>query len=338
LSFQDTPNKALIRTSWDRPILEKRVERKGSALAYFGLCGPEMLDIREWSNLVADKCCIEAPGNTSVERKQLPFRMARMKAVAQVYEIAEGFQPLVGKIEHVLLNGLDDEDKRPLLTNVNARAQETTFNYDLYNLDFDGGLGYARKGGAVERFDALSKLFERQRSHPFTLFLTVSLRNKVVGNLEDYLDSLRRRSYGDGWKESVAWHLKQGVKNYGYVLKAAVPIFIHKQAEARGFKPHCYPPIIYQGHERAVLVHFAFDFEVVVGQLGGVGQQSENDLVNLPLLQSADGSFHVVSQGCPGFSVDACLATLTPLPEDERERVLAGEPGELSLGKTAKGG
>src|SRR5207237_737418 len=89
-------------------------------------------------SLIVDN--IAAPGNTTEEREQLPFRLSEMATVAQVYGISAGFQQLVGKVEDVLQNGLDDNGKRPARTNVNEKAQETRFNYDLYNLDFDGGL------------------------------------------------------------------------------------------------------------------------------------------------------------------------------------------------------
>jgi hypothetical protein len=336
LPFQDSENKQLIRVSWDLPILQKRVEQKGGPLAYFGLCGPEMLDIRAWKTVIGDKCCVEAPGNKSEEKAQLPFRLAQMATVAQVYGIASGFQQLVGKIEDVLLNGLDDKGMRPVLTNVNAKAQETRFNYDLYNLDFDGGLGYVKKGGSVPRFRALEKLFDRQRDHAFTLLLTVNVRNKVVGNLESYLQQLRKRSYGNLWKETIDWHLEQGKQHYGYILKAAVPIFIHKQAEAHGFKPHCFPAVVYEGHNQAVLVHFAFNFEVVVGSLGGVGPQEEHDLLDLPFLESSGGLLSVISHGSPTFESDACAASLSPIPVGDRAGVVSRKNTSPVFGEQVK--
>jgi hypothetical protein len=338
MSFADTPNKQLIRSAWDLPILQRRRDVAGRPLAYFGLCGTELYDLRDWRTVVGPKCCVEAPGNTAQERNGLPMRLAKMRTNAQVYGLSEQFQPLRGLVEDVLLNGVDERKERPRLTDVEAGADETRFRYDLYNLDFDGGLGYANGVGDVRRTRALGKLFERQAGQSFTLFLTVNVRDTIGGAVDQWVADLEARQYGSRWRETLAWHRARGEDAYVYLLKAAVPIFLQRQAESRSFRPRCYAPIVYQGHAGAVMVHFALDFDYVAGQHGALGawaEQEEQALLDLPLLRSADGVLSVVSADAPGFDRARCAEALDPLPPALRELALGPAAGAAGAAPAA---
>lgn len=323
MAFQDTANKQLVRRSWDLPIIRERQEALGRPLAYFGMCGPEMHDIRDWASLIGPKCCIEARGNTKEEQADLSMRLSRMRTTAQTYNVASEFQQLVGKVEDVILEGLDSKNTRPTLTEVSKSAKETLFRYDLYNLDFDGGMGFPDSDGEVARLNAFGKLFDRQKGHDFTLFLTVNVRDKIGVEVDKLLKELGVRKYGGDWDALVEWHRTLGKDEYAVLLKAAVPLFMHRQAEPRGFRPKCYPPVVYTGHGKARMVHFAFDFTYVAGTLVAVGEQEERELLALPLVESVGTQFGVASKGSPSFDETHCRGTLTPLDQAARELALA---------------
>jgi hypothetical protein len=302
-------------------IMEWR-SRAAASLAYFGMCGTEMHDIRTWRMAIGPKCCIEAPGNTRKEIQDLPFRMARMKMTAHAHGLGSGFQPLTAWVEDVILIGLDQDNRRPARTDQGESAEDTRFRYELYNLDFDGGFGFQKNDGDIRRVRALAKLFDRQAGQNFCLLLTVNVRDTIESIVDEYVKGLGRRKYGANWHELVDWHRDRAQDEHAFLLKAAVPLFIHRQAEARGFRPRCYPPIVYLGHNKATLVHFAFEFEYVGGGLA-VGEQEELDLLTLPMLRAEDGAFVVVSRDAPAFDPDRCLLALTPLTDELRAGALS---------------
>src|SRR5258706_15968796 len=47
--FEGGPEKACIRQLWDLPVIRALRAKKGRALRYFGMPGPAIEDIRDWS-------------------------------------------------------------------------------------------------------------------------------------------------------------------------------------------------------------------------------------------------------------------------------------------------
>jgi hypothetical protein len=320
-AFADTQNKAVIRRAWNLPILAARREVLQRPLTYFGLCGPEIHDLLDWRELLGVRTCLESPGRTPAQRRAADATIARMRMNVQAHRIGSGWQLLVGDVETVLLEGMDRYGTPPQLNDGRA-VQLARFYYDLYNLDFDGGLGYEKDGGA-DRIHALRRLFERQQGTSFTLLLTLNVRSKLGDALQHYLEGLHQREYGDGFRELVDWYLARGDGEHAYRLKAIVPSFIHAAAEIHGFRCRTKPPIMYDGHQNAKMVHFAFDLEYLPGELRGFSEQDERMLIQLPMLESAQGHIIFAAQQCPGFDQAVAVAALAFLPADMREAITA---------------
>jgi hypothetical protein len=323
-AFADTPNKAVIRRAWNFPILAARRDALQRPLAYFGLCGPEIRDLLDWRELLGVRTCLESPGRTAAQRRAAAATMAQMRTNVQAHRLGSGWQLLVADVETVLIEGMDINGTPPQLNDGRA-VQLAHFRYELYNLDFDGGLGYEKEGGA-DRVNALRRLFERQQGTSFTLLLTLNVRSKLGNALENYLQGLRQREYGDGFRDLVDWYLARGEGEHAYRLKAIVPSFIHAASEIHGFRCRTKPPIVYDGHQKAKMVHFAFDLDYLPGELRAFSEQDERTLIQLPMLESTQGRIIFAAQQCPGFDPASAIQALSFLADETRDAIAATLP------------
>lgn len=322
--FADTSNKAVIRRAWNFPVLAARKDALQRSLSYFGLCGPQIHDLLDWRELLGVRTCLESPGRTAAQRRAADATIAQMRMNVQAHRLGSGWQLLVADVETVLIEGMDVYGTPPQLNDGRA-VQLARFSYDLYNLDFDGGLGYEKEGGA-DRIHALRRLFERQQGTSFTLLLTLNVRSKLGDALEHYLKGLQTRNYGDGFRELVDWYLARGDGEHAYRLKAIVPSFIHAASEIQGFRCLTRPPIVYDGHRNAKMVHFVFDLEYLPGELRAFSEQDERTLIQLPMLESTQGRIVFAAQQCPGFDPQSARETLSFLPEETRAEIDATVP------------
>ena len=206
MPFEDTDNKAAIRQRWDRPILERQVDILGRQLSYFGLTGPELHDLLDWRDLIGYKTAIESIGKTKSEKANAEETIGQLLANVMINKISSGFQLIRGDVEDIIIDGIDADGLPPQLSD-GRPAHLMKLNYDVINLDFDGGLGYSNGRGEVKRTTAIKKLFERQAGHSFVLFFTINIRDTLGTEIDSYLSELQRRQYGPDWSAQVEWHL-----------------------------------------------------------------------------------------------------------------------------------
>lgn len=134
-----------------------------------------------------------------------------------------------------------------------------------------------------------------------------------------------------GWTDTIEWYLSLGKGERAYKLKAVIPTFIHFMAEGRLFRCHGRPPILYEGYERARLMHFAFELEAQDGTLRSFSAQDDQDLVALPLLHAEGGQLRAAPVQHPGFDATRWENELSFLPEDVRASVLESVPAMTEL-------
>jgi hypothetical protein len=158
------------------------------------------------------------------------------------------------------------------------------------------------------RVKAIEDLFVRQRGHNFTLFLTINVRDTLGEEPLQYLADIGSRSSNSVFADTLAWcaNLEPGKKYHQ--LKLWIPLWIRELAEMAQFDCRCYPTVTYEGHERARMVHFAFDFTFLDGRdLRVKSSQSFEAVITLPLLAAGDGDFRFVTlAGSP--CVECCDA------------------------------
>jgi hypothetical protein len=320
--FQDTPNKSTIRDDWDLALIKGWHAKVDRPLAYFGLPGPDILDLLKWGDYLGTRTGVESPGRTSKQRRAADEVIGRLHMNVMAHEIGSGFQLLEADVEDVIINAVDTNGVAPVL-NDGRPAHLAHFRYDIVNLDFNSGLDYRRKDGA-RRVAALKKLFERQEGHSFLLFLTVSVRDTLDDQIEQYLRELQGRDRGPGWRDLIEWYLGRGGKEKAYKLKGVVPSFVQSVAESRMFRCVSRPPITYHGH-RTQMVHFAFELESRDGYLRALSEQDDRDLIELPLLRCECGELKLARQH-PGFDGSRLEASLDFLPPELRDPILSQLP------------
>lgn len=321
----NTVNKSAIRQRWDLPILEAWQDQLKRPLTYFGLPGPEIHDFLDWQAVLsADRTGVEELGRPGKQRVKALEAMALLNLNVARHEMSSGlqlrFQLLRGSIEDIILDGVDADGNSPRLDD-GAPTPRRRFRYDIVNLDFDGGFGYRNKHGVANRVNAIKKLFERQQTHSFVLLLTINVRDTLGDEVEDYLAGLSSRRRGEGWCEEIDWHRVRRDGQREYKLKATVSSFVHAEAESRMFRFTCHPPIVYEGHEQARMLHFVFELRVHGGNLRAFSVQDDSDIIALPLIKVQNGQFILASLQPPGFHPKSLQALLSFLPEETRQAI-----------------
>jgi hypothetical protein len=321
MDYQDTDNKAFIRQAWDLPILKQWQNDKNQKLSYFGLPGKELYDLRDWCSVLGKITGVEITGKTKEERDQDPAKFAMMKLNAQLYNLPTGFQILRGEIEDVIID-MTDIDGIPPQLNDGQKTHVSKLLYDIVNLDFFGGIGYADRENGVKRAKAVKKIIERQDGTNFILFITVNVRSKLHGQIESYLKDLSVKHSDKNWKDKMDWYFNGGKGKERYKFKAMVPFFIKSIAETHGFRCLCYPPLFYIGHKDARMIHFAFELKHSGNSFGAVSTQIDTDVIELPLIECRNSQLVLIEQH-PGYDSSILTAKLSSFPNDIKDFLIA---------------
>ncbi|CAN5863744.1 hypothetical protein BH23GEM7_BH23GEM7_30700 [soil metagenome] len=310
MAFEDTPNKATIRTSWDDPLIRRWAARESRPLTYFGLPGPEIRDLIAWRDMLdARRTGVEEVGSGPRGRERADAAASRMVKNAMVQGLGSGLQILRGDIADIILNATDVHGTRPLMAD-DQPVQHAQFRYDLINLDFDGGLGYqGSQQREAKRVTALKRLIERQKGHSFLLLLTLNVRHRLEDQMREFLCRLENRFGGRrDMDTAIHWFAEQGPGCQDQVLRATVPYVVRSAGELHGFDVWSHPPVAYTGHRGARMVHFAFELTWQHANLPAVSPQDESGLLGLPLIECDEGELQVCLKQSPS-------ADLSQLPQ-----------------------
>jgi len=324
IAFQSSPTKGLIRKVWDLAILKAYRKHIGHRLTYFGLPGPEIEDLRDWRTILSYKTCVERLRPSGKAREEDLKIYSRMLDNAFVYKLDVGFQLLRGDVEDILLRGMDLDGHFPKLRE-GETSEEMRLRYDLYHLDFLGGMGYKDKTGTSKRLRALKKLLDRQRGQDFLLLLTINVRDTMGDELTIYLEERSQKYGGDSrLKRLLRWYSQLGEGGKSLKLKAAVPLFIQEESEVLGaFKCYSYPPLCYVGTGKATMMHFAFNLFHESGRDTPVlSPQTPKQLIELPLMQADGITIKIASTQHPDFDKAKCRQHLQFLPASTRNAIL----------------
>lgn len=295
--FQDTPNKQAIRTSWNRPLIEAQAKTLSRELAYFGMPGAELRDILDWVDLLKQKTCVQIVRPGKAQKEEDLETVRQLNANVMTHNIRH-VQILRGAVEDVIIRGQDMDGAVPRQAEMSG--DDLLFRYDLINLDFVGGMGYKSGRAAplpgAQRLKSFAALLRRQQGHDFLFLLTVNVRDTLGDEPSKYLLETAQRCQNATVQEVVRWTttLDDGLKQFQ--LRTWVPIYLKEQAEMHQFACTAYPPICYEGHERAKMVHFAFHLRFAQGRdLRVASPQSEEQVVSLPVLEARDGHLWTVN-------------------------------------------
>jgi hypothetical protein len=145
-------------------------------------------------------------------------------------------------------------------TDILAFLVDARYCFDLYNLDFYGGLVYPGKAGSYRSTDALRRLFAEQAKgrRSFVLIATFNVRDRGASEYAEFLESARQGLLG---RAHATANLTDHDADQASRLKLCFPFFCWQQAHASGFEHSCDDVTVYQSS--AKLVHFfqTFDFK-----------------------------------------------------------------------------
>lgn len=256
--FTSSTAKDYIRSQIDHNIIRsfRQAYFPEQKLAYLGLPGVALLDILSWREFLS--YC------TVVENADVVDELER--------------NVLKNHLEHIV--HLECADIDELILKGSGRGK-LHWPYQIVNLDYYGGLVNARVNGSSRRLDTLKKLFERQAGAAFILFLTLNLRDKDKGELNELVMQQEEDLLGldlEGVSECFDKHREL---NHAGLLKAYVPIFL--DSIARQHTLVFIPPILYQGTQQ--MIHFAVQCipytELGAGRISMTKERI--NLINLPL-------------------------------------------------------
>ncbi len=246
-----TVAKDYVRGELDRSIIEafRREHYPDQPLAYLGLPGPDLLDVRAWREFIGRWTAVQSADTPELRQSA---EMLELNALRERLE--RGFHLVLGNIDEYLAR----DDLRPALQ----------FPYEVVNLDYVGGLVNARDHGTGSlRLDAIRALFTHQNRHAFVLLLTVNLRDRDEGELEDHAarleDEMRSLDAFRNVAEVFESHREQG--NAG-LLKLYVPCVLDGFALATGYELRFAPPVLYSGSRQ--MMHFVVECLPHTEQIG----------------------------------------------------------------------
>jgi len=334
-SFQGSLEKNEIRKSWDLPLIVKMATTVRRRLAYFGMPGPEIEDVRSWKDHLAFVTAVEylrsgRDRNVDLDRhRQISSRLSGQSLSGDL-----SFQVLRGDVDDIILKGLDNDGTYPQRRAVRPDGV-VQFRYDLVNLDYCGGIAYKSKAstGPSRRVRALQKLFERQEGIPFVLLLSFNVRQMLDEELTSFLRQYRR-DLDPAFHSIVDWYAGRSNGDKWYKLKAAVPLYVHQVAEQARFKVRCLPPVAYVGTGAARMIHFAFELLPTSDEYRAFSTQGPADLLRQPLLLCANGRVSLTGSQHVGFDWQYCLDHLDYVPDSIQEDLRRQAASHLRLDDT----
>ena len=339
--FQSSSEKNTIRTHFDLPLLLKHRENKGSKLKYFGLPGPECLDIEEWRTLLCDVVAVEmCPANVHTIRDRLAIEFSEIRSTVHL-----------GDVDGVIKQNRGGADSRrhnvqrdPVGRDFESSVQSHVWKFDVVNLDYFGNLLPPRQGGRSRspdrrRSEALTQLFERNRVdawQPWILLLTVGggpYSRPAIQLLTRYLEEAKEES--DHRVGSALDFLLSSTGNKrvdtAKLVHGAVANLLSVPASAASVAVIPRGTVSYLGANGQPMVHLAFEFR---RSQGALNNPRKLPLLRAPLLRVNQALtnpwFELLPIQCPGTTpnhVRRCLDFLKPETVDS---ILAGHPNSFA--------
>jgi hypothetical protein len=272
--FATNPNKELIRTTFDSPVIKEWSLRLGRPLKYLGLPAWQMLDIVAWQDLIGPFAGIERAEN----QQHLMFLNANIR------NIEHRLQALYGTFDEILIRGRDKYQKTP------------DWPFDIVNLDYFGGFIYSD----LSRPKAFRKLIANQASYEasFLLIVTQHLRDGDSQKEKDkFLSDLGIRLKGAVLEKRlhsqidwiIAWYRDAAIPDAAR-QSLYMNFFFREFGEAEQFRVRCRPGVVYTGTGNTSMIHFVTNFDYQAGIAHrAASDQTLLEVVNLGLLEARNG-------------------------------------------------
>ncbi|HVT11650.1 MAG TPA: hypothetical protein VHE55_05250 [Fimbriimonadaceae bacterium] len=255
--FSSSEAKGYIRDEFDFNLIKRFKDEHypNADLAYVGLPGEDLLDIISWRSFIGRWTAVQVTGSPALEDAA-----DNLVANALKHRLERGFNIIRGNIDQLF----------------RARSPKLKWPYQIVNLDYVGGLL-----GASDRLPAISELFSQQDGTAFILLLTLNLRDRDGGELEQTVSEEQEelKALGiSGVDEVFTSHREFG---HAGLLKIYVPLTLANMANRHSLSFGL--PILYQGTKQ--MIHFAVICTPYLERKAGrtLRVSERVDLLNLPL-------------------------------------------------------
>lgn len=171
--FADSPGKRVVREQWNTPLLRHLHDRYGFIYRYFGLPGPDILDIELWRDMIKEVIAFEVPAEGARDER---INIIKLREKLELRGIPN--ETYYGPFEQVTLLGRDFDGQ--------IYNQENVIT--LYNLDFCGEVGSKIRsvtGEEYYRFEAIRQVIRNQAecynrlSRPSCFIILLTVRNQI---------------------------------------------------------------------------------------------------------------------------------------------------------------
>ena len=324
--YYSSTEKDIIRTYFDLPLLLRRRQRKGSKLKYFGLPGPECLDIEEWRTLLCDVVAVEVcPANVHTIRDRLDIEFSEIRSTVHLGDVDGVIRQNRGSADSKKHNIQRDPVGRDYEFSVEANV----WKFDVVNLDYFGNLLppiQNRRGRNPDRrrSEALTQLFERNRIdawQTWILLLTVGggpYGRRAIELLSNYLEEAKEESDQRITSAIDLLLLSTGNKRIdtAKLVHGAVANLLSAPASAANVDVVPRGTVSYLGANNQPMIHLAFEFRKSDNMLNNPHKLPLFEAPILRVNQTFTGPwFELLSDQCPGTTpshVRSCLNFLKP--------------------------
>lgn len=229
-TFTSTDAKDYIRYVVDRDVIRgfRSQYYPDQQLAYLGLPGGAILDILSWREFIGYCTAVEVDESTL---SILEFNVLKNRLEGMVH-------PIRANVDELL--------------SIETGRSRLHWPYHIVNLDYYGGLVNCKENRVSKRLEALKGLFASQRDVAFVLFLTLNLRDKDRGELDDLVQQQEedlRVIDPEGVEACFEKHRELG---HAGLLKIYVPVFLLSEAKRHSLE--FLSPILYRGTKP--MIHF----------------------------------------------------------------------------------
>lgn len=171
--FADSHGKRVVREQWNTPLLRHLHDRYGFTYRYFGLPGPDILDIELWRDMIKEVIAFEVPVEGARDER---INIIKLREKLELRGIPN--ETYYGPFEQVILLGRDFDGQ--------IYNQENVIT--LYNLDFCGEVGSRIKSSTGEeyyRFEAIRQVIRNQAQcfsrlgHQSCFLILLTVRNQI---------------------------------------------------------------------------------------------------------------------------------------------------------------
>lgn len=281
MAFFSNPAKDTIRKRFDKPFVAKNHSRAGRALTYFGMPGPEILDVLEWGEFLDTIIAIE--------RDEISSHLMRTNASRHEYS-SRDFQILNGDINKILMDGKDSTDQEPIKS-----------AFDIVNLDYVSGLLHKTKKHKSKVIKAIKSLFSLQskESRNFTLFLTFNTRNSDEGEFDRVLNDIQEElaDYGVDAGDTVDWYLESRID---YKIKVYIPYAFMPYCKTFNFTCEDMQAVSYIGTGQVRMIHLGMFMNYQYRDAGASRSgQTRRDILNMPMYSVENGSISISNSQAP---------------------------------------